>query len=106
MISLEEFMASEKPKRRSKLDPFKDDILALKQNGYSERSIVKYLELNGLIVSQRTVNQFILNNKPEEKATPKIKVTKNQTKENKESKSSSVPRSFDWQTKVDESELI
>lgn len=96
MISLEEFMVSEKPKRHSKLEPFKNDILTLKQNGYSDLSIVKYLELNGLTVSQRTVNQFVLNNKLEEKTAPKkIKVTKNQIKENKESKSFSVPRKFD-----------
>lgn len=110
MITLEEFMKTEKPKRQSKLEPFKSDILTLKKDGYSEASIVKYLEMNGVSVSQRTVNKFIHNHldsgniaseaqpapdkKPyEEKKVPKI------------STSSSKPRKFDWQTPIDESEI-
>lgn len=106
MTSLEEFMATEKPKRCSKLEPFKDDILTLKQNGYSELSIVKYLGSNGLTVSQRTVNQFIVNNRDKEKITSSTEKVVNQPKHNKESKVSSAPRKFDWQTPIDESDII
>ena len=107
MVSLEEFMASEKPRRRSKLDPFTEDILTLKKNGYSESAIVRYLKLNGTTVSRRTVNQFILNNKSEEKIVPeKIKADDNQPKKVSKSKSPSAPRTFDWQTPVDKADII
>ena len=104
MITLEEFMASEKPKRRSKLEPFKSDILTLKNEGYSEASIVKYLALNGVPVSQRAVNQFIHNNS-EEKPVTKVETVKKQAEEKKSNKAP-APRKFDWQSPVDESELI
>lgn len=109
MISLEDFMASEKPKRKSKLDPFKKDILTLKNEGYSEASIVKYLAMNGVSVTQRAVNKFIhANSDYNVESVPVEEPVKKHHEEKKVSKSASVstPRKFDWQTPVDEKDII
>ncbi len=107
MISLDEFMATEKPKRRSKLEPFKNDILTLKNEGYSEASIVKYLAMNNITVSQRTVNIFIHKNRETQIiATSETKMDKSQNEGKKAISSVPAPRKFDWQSPVDGSEII
>lgn len=63
-VSVEEFMAQnhQKKGRVSKLTPFKDDILLLKKNGYSQEQILDYLRQNGLVVGTTTLNSFIKKN--------------------------------------------
>lgn len=63
-VSVEEFMAQnhQKKGRVSKLTPFKDDILLLKNNGYSQEQILDYLRQNGLVVGTTTLNSFIKKN--------------------------------------------
>ena len=107
MISLEEFMATEKPKRRSKLEPFKKDILTLKNEGYSEASIIKYLAMNGVTVSQRAVNKFVHRNKDAQIETiTKVETSKKKLEEKKTKTSTTTPRKFDWQSPVDKSDII
>ena len=44
----------------SVLEPYKDEILQLKNIGYAEKIIVKFLsEMKGVNVSRQAVNQFI-----------------------------------------------
>lgn len=60
-ISVQDFIAQnhQKKGRVSKLMPFKDDILFLKQNGYSQQQILDFLSQNGLTVGMTTLNFFI-----------------------------------------------
>lgn len=107
MITLKEFMATEKPKRRSKLEPFKNDIFTLRNEGYSEVSIVKYLAMNGVSISQRGLNLFIQNNTDTKTALNAEPIKKKYEEKKLNTVSSGAePRKFDWQTPVDESEMI
>lgn len=59
-ISVEEFITEQEEKgRRSKLEPFKTDILLLKQKGFSQKQIQQFLMENGLKVGLTTINWFI-----------------------------------------------
>lgn len=61
IVSLQDFIARnhQKKGRTSKLMPFKDDILFLKQSGYSQQQILDFLSQNGLTVGMTTLNSFI-----------------------------------------------
>lgn len=59
-ISVENFMASQiESGRQSKLEPFKDDILLLKKNGFSQKQIQQFLAQNGVQAGLTTINWFI-----------------------------------------------
>lgn len=59
-ITLEAFMAQQPSHAKvSKLEPWREDILTLKNNGYTQKQILEYLDLNGIKVSQTTLNSFI-----------------------------------------------
>ena len=59
-ISVEEFITEQEEKgRRSKLEPFKTDILLLQQKGFSQKQIQQFLMENGLKVGLTTINWFI-----------------------------------------------
>ena len=59
-ITLEAFMAQQPSHTRvSKLEPWREDILTLKNNGYTQKQILEYLDLNGIKVSQTALNSFI-----------------------------------------------
>ena len=59
-VSAVEFMEQETGAGRvSKLEPFKDDILLLRNNGYTQKQIVVFLAMNGVEVSQKTVSLFL-----------------------------------------------
>lgn len=59
-ISVEKFITEQEEKgRRSKLEPFKTDILLLKQKGFSQKQIQQFLKENGLKVGLTTINWFI-----------------------------------------------
>lgn len=59
MISVNDFLRSAKPKVRSKLLPFKDDILTLKAANLSNQKICEFLKLNGVDVSHQRVAVFL-----------------------------------------------
>lgn len=61
MYELERFIAENKPSgRTSKLDAYKEEIFILKDKGYSEKDILKFLaECRGVEVSQPALNRFI-----------------------------------------------
>ena len=59
-ISVENFMASQiESGRQSKLEPFKDDILLFKKNGFSQKQIQQFLVQNGVQAGVTTINWFI-----------------------------------------------
>ncbi|PSJ81198.1 hypothetical protein [Neisseria iguanae] len=61
-VSLAEFMEQEKGlSRTSRLEPWHDEILTLKRNGYTQAQILKFLSLNGVQISQTALNAFIRN---------------------------------------------
>ena len=53
---------NERNPKVSKLEPFKADILFLKQKGMTEKKILEYLALKGVTVAQSGLNQFINKN--------------------------------------------
>ena len=59
IISATEFMQQKSAPKRSKLAPFQDDILLLKQNGYTDMQVLEFLAMNGVKVAQSTLNQFV-----------------------------------------------
>ena len=59
-ISATEFMATRKQAgKNSKLEPYRDDILLLKKEGYTQQQIMDFLKLNGVSVGMTTLNWFI-----------------------------------------------
>lgn len=59
-ISVHDFINSQtEAGRQSKLEPFKADILLLKQNGFSQKQIQQFLAQNGVHAGLTTINWFI-----------------------------------------------
>ena len=59
-ISATEFMATRKQAgKNSKLEPYRDDILLLKKEGYTQQQIMDFLKLNGVSIGMTTLNWFI-----------------------------------------------
>ncbi len=72
-ISAQEFMKKENQTgRKSKLDPFQDDILLLKTHGYTQQQILDFLKMNDVVVGMTTLNWFIRSRS--DKKTPQKKV--------------------------------
>lgn len=61
MSDLEDFVKNNAPSgKKSKLDAFAGEIFTLKNLGYSEKDILRFLlEKKGMTVSQPTLNRFI-----------------------------------------------
>lgn len=67
-MDIEEFERQVKPRaKRSRLEPFQSEILALKSKGYTNWQIRDWLAANGVEVSQESVRKFI---KVKEKTAP------------------------------------
>lgn len=89
-ISAQEFInTNPQTTRQSKLMPFKDDILLLKNKGYTGKQILEFLRLNDIIISMNALNVFIrkninesvqINNEPQKPLQTKEKIIKNQSK--------------------------
>lgn len=63
---LTKFINDNKPSARvSRLEPFKEEIFYLKDNGYSEKDILKFLaDFKSISVSQPSLNWFIRSRTP------------------------------------------
>lgn len=79
-LDLQKFLSKNKPTYSvSKLEPFKEDILLLKEQKFSDRQICEYLLISkGISISQQGLNRFIhsrlnaeKNNPPKKAAKPK-----------------------------------
>lgn len=58
-VTVDQFRAQVKPLRGSKLDPFRDEILTLYDEGYSLDQIMEFLALNEVQVAKSTLHGFI-----------------------------------------------
>ena len=124
-ISVEKFITEQEENgRRSKLEPFKSDILLLKQKGFSQKQIQQFLKENGLEVGLTTINWFVKtrsrteqSNQPENSKTEAQKpsssrnhVQKNERQKTENPEQSSPGKSgeekFDWQNQIDPNEYI
>lgn len=58
-ISVEQFKQRVKPAGRSKLDPFRDDLLALYSDGYSLDQLLEFLALNEIQLAKSTLHGYL-----------------------------------------------
>lgn len=74
MSDLEDFVKNNAPSgKKSKLDAFAGEIFTLKNLGYSEKDILRFLlEKKGMTVSQPTLNRFIRSHTGKTVASPEI----------------------------------
>ncbi|OFO29645.1 hypothetical protein HMPREF3050_09145 [Neisseria sp. HMSC065D04] len=116
-ISVEEFITEQEEKgRRSKLEPFKTDILLLKQKGFSQKQIQQFLMENGLKVGLTTINWFIktrskletihkpVNSKVEVQKAPQLQnhLQKNESQIPANGSSETAGKGkFNWQSNID-----
>ena len=64
--------ASERSAKYSQLTPFRDAIIKLKNEGFTERKILEFLALNNVVVNQSTLHRFVkrnADNEPQKKQT-------------------------------------
>lgn len=73
VISATEFMQQNAACERSVLVPFADDILLLKDNGYTDKQVLLFLEMNGVKVAQSTLNQFIKKKRQQSRVSGSLK---------------------------------
>ena len=121
MSDLEDFIKSyEKklsPGKRSVLEPYKDEILKMKQLGFTEKLILQFLaEKKNVRVSQQALNRFIRSRlqkmnlgaeKKVEKSQNDIKLTNSKSPVSEPEKqketlaqSNSGKNKFDWQNQI------
>lgn len=121
MSDLEDFIKSYEnklsPGKRSVLEPYKDEILEMKQLGFTEKLILQFLaEKKNVRVSQQALNRFIRSRlqKMNLGAEKKVEKTQNDNKltnskslvsepeKPKESlaQSTSGKNKFDWQNQI------
>ena len=121
MSDLEDFIKSYEnklsPGKRSVLEPYKDEILEMKQLGFTEKLILQFLaEKKNVSVSQQALNRFIRSRlqKMNLGAEKKVEKTQNDNKltnskspvsepeKQKETlaQSTSGKNKFDWQNQI------
>ena len=121
MSDLEDFIKSYEnklsPGKRSVLEPYKDEILKMKQLGFTEKLILQFLaEKKNVRVSQQALNRFIRSRlqkmnlgaeKKVEKSQNDIKLTNSKSPVSEPEKqketlaqSNSGKNKFDWQNQI------
>jgi len=64
--------ASERSAKYSQLTPFRDAIIKLKNEGFTERKILEFLAFNDVVVNQSTLHRFVkrhADSEPQKKRT-------------------------------------
>ena len=124
-ISVEKFITEQEENgRRSKLEPFKSDILLLKQKGFSQKQTQQFLKENGLEVGLTAINWFVKtrlrteqSNQPENSKTEaqKPSSSRNHLQKNERQKTENPDQSssrksgedkFNWQNQINPKEYI
>ena len=121
MSDLEDFIKSYENKlssgKRSVLEPYKDEILEMKQLGFTEKLILQFLaEKKNIRVSQQALNRFIRSRLQKMNLGAEIKIEKSQNdnklinlkspvsqpEKQKETlaQSTSGKNKFDWQNQI------
>lgn len=118
--SVEKFMQEEPSSagRRSRLAPFKNEILLLKDKGYTLDQILKFLSYNDVAVSKTELHRFIKSRSgikpqkptlpptPTEEQVPVVQKPSPQSQRQSEQPKPSGNDTFDWQTPVNLKDLI
>lgn len=124
-VSVKDFISGQEENgRRSKLEPFKSDILLLKQKGFSQKQIQQFLKENGLEVGLTTINWFVKtrsrteqSNQPENSKTEaqKPSSSRNHFQKNERQKTENPDQTssgksgedkFNWQNQINPKEYI
>ena len=99
-MKLEQFFKRIKPKnKRSKFEPYREDILQLREQGYSYPQIVEYLKSNGVKCNHSEIIKF-LNRKQgckqnvQKMNTPTPKRAEIKRQENSSTKSAEIPNGY------------
>lgn len=103
--------------RKSVLAPYADEILKMKEMGFTEKIILQFLkEKKGISVSQQTLNWFIRSRseKPAVPAAPVQSISVEKPERTKQEKQEAPPsntaagkaRTFDWQKQPTREELF
>ena len=103
--------------KRSVLEPYKDEILKMKELGFTEKIILHFLsEKKNLTVSQQALNRFIrsrlnLNSRRPIQTVQKETESKSQEEQPSSiklasSKTATEKQKFNWQDKVDMKDVI
>lgn len=61
-MNVDEFIkmnVAERSSRLSQLAPFREDILKLKNEGFTEKKILEFLAINNVVVNQSTLHRFV-----------------------------------------------
>lgn len=74
-MTVEQFKKSNKTKKESKLLKFKDEILELERERYSQNSIVEFLAMQGVKTTQSAISMFLYAIKKEEIEEPKVRTS-------------------------------
>ena len=113
-LSVNEFMNMQnKSGKQSRLEPFKDEILLLKSNGYTLEKIMDFLSQNEIRISKTALHHFIKTRmKLDKQLSPLIsKTPKSEPKEeerdavNDQSRGSKSGK-FNWQSEVKDSDIF
>lgn len=70
--------ASERSAKYSQLTPFRDAIIKLKNEGFTERKILEFLALNDVVVNQSTLHRFVKRNADNEPQKKQADISKRQ----------------------------
>lgn len=100
-MSLEDFLAQNKPAGRSKLDKFIHEIFDLQGKGYTLDQMLSFLKMNDVEVSKSTLHHFIKTRSAtyknnEQKQLNKLENNKIQTNENEIIANKTEKPKSDW----------
>ena len=112
MSDIDDFMKNRKPTGKSKLDIYTDDILTLKKYGYSNADVLLYLsEKKNITVGSATLTRFLAKHRENSLGKSGARTVQPEElpkTEHVRAVTASAPRErvvFDWQKKIDPSEL-
>lgn len=113
-VSAHEFMNTQhKSGKQSRLDPFKEEILLLKSNGYTLEQIMTFLAQNDVTISKTALHHFIktrmtTKNKPPIFPEQSIKELPSaaQAEADHNQNTQIQPGKFNWQADVKDSDIF
>lgn len=79
-MTVEEFRKSKNPKKISALEKFKNEIFELKNQNFSQASIVIFLKKNGIETTQQNISSFLKTDTCKDNIKNIVKDTKEQNK--------------------------
>ena len=115
MSDIDDFMRNRKPTGKSKLDVYTDDILTLKKYGYSNADVLLYLsEKKNITVGSATLTRFLAKHRENSLGKSGVRTIPLDERPKKDEPLYNSPNvspiqrerpAFNWQKKIDPSEL-